>query len=176
MSCSISLNLENFRRFRGFVACRPPKGADERERSLSCAASPPPGGSAAPPKPAARGNFPILPKAHPAGGFFRLSHGRAWRIMFSVASAKPQGGARAAPASTSIWTSNQTAEKRPNGASAPVSNGETCLSGARPRVRLRHVSFPRRLAVPSAEASRRRAPSFPRAPTATPGKGRRIRQ
>ena len=115
-------------------------------------------------------------RIRPAGGFFRLSHGRAWRIMFSVASAKPQGGARAAPASTSIWTSNQTAEKRPNGASAPVSNGETCLSGARPRVRLRHVSFPRRLAVPSAEASRRRAPSFPRAPTATPGKGRRIRQ
>ena len=108
-------------------------------------------------------------RIRPSGGFFRLSHGRAWSIMSGVASAKPQGGARAAPASTSIWTSNQTAEKRPNGASAPVSNGETCLSVARPRARPRHVSFPRRLAVPSAEASRRRAPSFPFPPMRTSG-------
>ncbi len=139
--------------------------------SMTPSATPQRGGGLRPSFSTANGSSPHLPlrgpaapssplcrsRARPASGIFRLPHGRAWSMIPGVARAKPKGRMQAAPASTSIWTSNFPAEKRPNGASAPVSNSGTRLSGARHRVRLRLVSFLRRLAVPSAETSRRRA-------------------
>ena len=77
-----------------------------------------------------RGVFHLLPKARPRGRrMIPLAPGT--RIGYHPALSRRESGA--APASISIWTSNPTAEKRPNGASAPVSKGGTRLSVARPK-------------------------------------------
>ena len=96
----------------------------------SCAAQPRPATprSRAQSRPAA-GVFHLLPKARPRGRrMIPLASGT--RIGYHPALSRRESGA--APASISIWTSNPTAEKRPNGASAPVSKGGTRLSVARP--------------------------------------------
>lgn len=107
----------------------------------------------------AAGDFPFCRRhARAAGGTFRLPRERESGII------RPCRDAKAA---------RHQHRSRSGQATLPQRNGQTALRrrfqkveracpSRAPRACLRLVSFPRRLAVPSAETTRRRAPFFPR--------------